>query len=263
MHKLISALILALLLPVAHATVVGEAVDYSSGDTVMKGYLAYDNELVGQRPGILVVHEWWGHNSYARKRAEQLAHMGYVALAVDMYGDGKQAAHPKDAGKFSAAIKQNMPLAEARFTAALERLKQHPNVNPLQTGAIGYCFGGGIVLEMVRRGVPLNAVASFHGSLTTDSPAQKGKIKTRIFVANGADDPFVKPEHIEAFKQEMNSALVSFSFRNYAGAKHSFTNPDADDFGKQFNLPLAYNKEADEQSWSTLDRFLRLVFGSR
>ncbi|WP_135622140.1 dienelactone hydrolase family protein [Solemya pervernicosa gill symbiont] len=153
-----------------------------------------------------------------------------------------------------------MPLAEARFMAALKTLTSHASVDPEQTAAIGYCFGGGLVLEMARRGIDLDAVASFHGSLTTSTPAERGKVKARIMVANGADDPFVKAEDIVAFKDEMNSALVSFSFKNYEGAKHSFTYPGADKYGKQFGIPLAYNKEADEQSWSAMDRLLRLVF---
>ncbi len=236
----------------AMSEVVGKPVEYQAGDSVLKGYLAYDDALAGKRPGVLVVHEWWGHNEYARKRAEMLAAQGYTALAVDMYGDGKQASHPEDAGRFAGEVKKNMGEATLRFLAADNFLQAQDTVDPAKISAIGYCFGGGIVLEMARRGVDLDLVASFHGSLGTESPAKSGAVKARVLVYNGADDPFVKLEQVEKFKAEMESAGVDYSFIDYPGAKHSFTNPGADQFGKQFNLPLAYNKEADEKSWDSL-----------
>lgn len=245
----------------AEAAVVGKEVDYRSGDTTLKGYIAYDDSIKGKRPGILVVHEWWGHNAYARHRADMLAKLGYTALAVDMYGDGKQAKHPDDAGKFAGAVRKNMPEAEARFRAAMKLLHKHPTVDKHKTAAIGYCFGGGIVLEMARRGVPLDGVVSFHGSLPTANPAQKGQVKAKILVLNGADDPFTKPEQIAAFKQEMESAGVDYRFIDYPGAKHAFTNPQADEYGKRFNLPLAYNAEADKASWAEMQGFLKKIFG--
>lgn len=243
------------------AEVVGEEVSYRSGATTLKGYIAYDDAIAGKRPGVLVVHEWWGHNEYARIRAEMLAQEGYTALAVDMYGDGKQAGHPDDAGKFAAAVRSNMEQAEARFLAAMDLLKGHGTVDPQQIAAIGYCFGGGIVLEMARRGVELDGVASFHGSLGTASPARQGKVKAELLVMNGADDPFVKAEQIDAFKQEMQRAGVHYRFINYPGAKHSFTNPQASHFGEKFGLPLAYNEQADKQSWAELMRFFDRIFG--
>ena len=244
----------------ANAAVVGEPVEYRDGDTLMKGYLAYDDAVQGKRPGILVVHEWWGHNDYARSRAKQLAGMGYTALAVDMYGEGKQASHPKDAGRFAGEVKKNMQRATARFKAAMAILKAHESVAAEDISAIGYCFGGGIVLEMARRGLELDLVGSFHGSLPASKPAEKGGVKAEVLVFNGADDPFVKQEHIEAFMAEMEHANVKYSFTNYPGAKHSFTNPGADKFGKEFNLPLAYDREADEQSWNALARALQKVY---
>jgi len=242
------------------AKVVGKEVDYRSGDTALKGYIAYDDSFQGKRPGVLVVHEWWGQNAYARHRADMLAQAGYTAMALDMYGNGKQASHPDDAGKFAAAVRNNMPEAEARFQAALKVLKKQPTVNPQQIAAIGYCFGGGIVLEMARRGLPLDGVASFHGSLGTASPAKKGDVKAKIRVFNGADDPFTKPEQIAAFKKEMDNAGVDYKFFNYPGAKHSFTNPEADELGKKFNLPLAYNEKADKDSWAKLMQFFDKLF---
>ncbi len=245
----------------SQAARVGEPVEYRAGDTVMKGYLAYDDAIEGKRPGILVVHEWWGHNEYARSRADQLAQMGYTALAVDMYGDGKQASHPKDAGKFAGEVRKNMQQATARFVAARDLLAAQPSVAAGEISAIGYCFGGGLVLEMARRGVDLDLVGSFHGSLSTEHPAEAGKVKARVLVFNGADDPFVKPGQIEAFTAEMEAAGVNYSFTNYAGAKHAFTNPGADVLGKRFGLPLAYNADADKASWSAFSEALKATYG--
>ncbi|MCU7917708.1 MAG: dienelactone hydrolase family protein [Candidatus Thiodiazotropha sp. (ex Epidulcina cf. delphinae)] len=262
MNRLLMAFFLGCLPLGLYGAVIGEPVEYREGDTLMKGYLAYDGAIQGKRPGILVVHEWWGHNDYARRRAEQLAGMGYTALAVDMYGDGKQASHPKDAGRFAGEVKKNMDNAAARFEAAMDLLQSHETVAADEISAIGYCFGGGIVLEMARRGVNLDLVGSFHGSLPTSNPAVKGVVKAEVLVFNGADDPFVKSEHVEAFVSEMEQAGVNYSFTNYKGAKHSFTNPQADKFGKAFDLPLQYNREADEQSWDALSKALKAIYGS-
>jgi dienelactone hydrolase len=207
--------------------VKGKVISYNAGNMTLNGYIAYDDSTDVKRPGILVVHEWWGHNDYARKRADMLAELGYTALAVDMYGDGKQAEHPSDAGKFAAEVRQNMPVATERFLAALQVLKKHPSVDPDQIAAIGYCFGGGIVLQMARQGLDLDAVVSFHGSLATDKPAVPGVVKARIMVCNGADDKMITPEQIQAFHQEMKAAGVDYKFVSLPGAMHSFTNPDA------------------------------------
>jgi dienelactone hydrolase len=243
------------------SAVVEKEVSYRVDETLMRGFIAYDDRHSGKRPGILVVHEWWGHNEYARSRARQLARLGYTALAVDMYGEGKQAAHPQDAGKFSAALKENLPLAEARFKAALHLLRDQPTVESDLIGAIGYCFGGGIVLEMARHGYDLDAVVSFHGSLTTTAPPEKGAVRARVLVANGADDPFVKPEHIKIFEAQMKAAGADYRIINYPGAKHSFTNPAADAYGERFNMPLAYNAEADKASWAAMEQLFNEVFG--
>lgn len=245
----------------AQAAVVGEEVSYQAGDTTLKGYLARDTAVQGKRPGILVVHEWWGHNEYARKRAEQLAELGYVALAVDMYGDGKTAAHPDDAGKFAGAVRSNLPLMEARFAAARAFLNSQADVDPQQNAAIGYCFGGGVVLEMARSGADLDGVVSFHGSLGGGSTASPGEVKARVLVINGADDPFVTAEQIAAFKAEMDAAGAEYTFINYPGVRHSFTNPGADAFGEKFGLPLAYDAEADADSWAEMQAFFQSLFG--
>lgn len=261
MKNLIAALISLLFVVPAMAEIKGTEVSYSEGGTTFKGYVATDSAKKGKRPGILVVHEWWGHNTYARKRANMLAELGYTALAVDMYGDGKQAKHPEDAKKFSSAVFQNMPSARARFLAAMDVLKSQPNVDGGKIAAIGYCFGGGVVLAMARMGVDLDGVASFHGSLKTPSPAKKGTIKGKVLVLNGADDPFTRAEDISNFKKEMSDAGVDFKFVNYPGAKHSFTNPEADSNAQKFNIPaLQYNEVADRESWAEMQGFFKDIF---
>lgn len=244
----------------AGGSVQGKDVDYSSEGIVMKGYLSYNMKIKGKQPGVLVVHEWWGHNEYARKRARMLAEVGYTALAVDMYGDGRQAMHPDEAGKFSSELMKNFDIARARFMTALDFLKQLPNVDPNRIAAIGYCFGGAIVLNMARQGVGLKGIASFHGNLTAIRPAQPGGVKAKILVFHGADDKFITQEQIEAFKQEMKTAGADFQFISYPGVIHSFTNPDADTYAKKFNLPVAYNAEADRKSWEELQKFFTMIF---
>ncbi|MCK4864567.1 MAG: dienelactone hydrolase family protein [Gammaproteobacteria bacterium] len=256
----VTALLFSLLSIQSQAEVITKTIDYSDGDIKMKGYLAYDDSIKGQRPGIIVVHEWWGHNDYAKRRARMLAKLGYRALALDMYGNGKNASHPKDAGKFSGAVKANMAVAEKRFMAAYNLLQKQDNVEKDKMAAIGYCFGGGIVLEMARRGVDLDAVVSFHGSLGTKEKAIKGKVKAKVLVLNGKADPFVKAESIASFKKEMTAAGVNFKFISYPGAKHAFTNPGADKFGKKFKIPLAYNADADKKSWAAMKQLLEKTF---
>jgi len=244
----------------AETRIEGKAVEYSAQGVVMKGYLAYPENIKGKQPGVLVVHEWWGLNDYARKRARMLAELGYTALAVDMYGNGKQAMHPDEAGKFASELMKNFDEAKGRFMAAMDFLKQQPAVDPTRIAAIGYCFGGGVVLNMARQGVDLRGVASFHGALTAIKPAQAGMVKAKILVLNGADDKFIPAEQIEAFKQEMKSAKADFQFISYPGAIHSFTNPEADALGKKFNLALGYNADADKKSWIELKKFLNKIF---
>lgn len=243
----------------AEPKIQGKTVEYSAQGGVMKGYLAYDENIKGKRPGVLVVHEWWGLNEYARKRARMLAELGYSALAVDMFGEGKQATHPDDAGKFSSELMKNFDVAKARFMAAMDFLKQQPNTDPTRMAAIGYCFGGGVVLNLAREGVDLKGVVSFHGSLKGVKPAQVGNVKAKVLVLHGADDKFIPPDQIEAFKQEMRAAGADFKFISYPEAVHSFTNPDATEMGKKFNMPIAYNAKADKESWNEMKEFLSVV----
>lgn len=241
-------------------SVVTKEVSYTADGTTLKGFLAYDESKEGLRPGVIVVHEWWGHNQYARKRAVMLAELGYIALAVDMYGNGKQANHPEDAGKFAMAVMQDMPAAKARFEAGLKFLKEQSQTDVNKIAAIGYCFGGGIVLRMAVGGVDLKGVVSFHGSLPTDSVANPEQVKAKLLVCNGQADGFVPSEQIDAFKNAMAAAGIYYKFINYPEAVHAFSNPDADSLGKKFNMPIAYNKQADEQSWIDMEKFFMEIF---
>lgn len=242
------------------AKVIGKNIEYSAQGIVLKGYVAYDDKIQGKRPGILVVHEWWGLNNYTRKRARMLARLGYTALAVDMYGEGKQAMHPDDAKEFSSAVMKNFDTAKARFLAGIDLLKKQPTVDADRIAAIGYCFGGGVVLNMARQGVDLKGVVSFHGSLAAVKPAEPGMVKAKIRVYTGADDKFVPAESVVAFKKEMTDAKVDFKVVSYPGAVHAFTNPEATQLGEKFNLPLAYNAKADKESWEEMIKFFDIIF---
>lgn len=260
MQKIILALSLSLFASTGFAAVTGKAVNYKANGLTMKGYLASDSAVKGKRPAVLVVHEWWGHDDYARTRARKLAELGYTALAVDMYGAGKQAHDPDHAKAMATAVRQDPAGAKQRFDAALAFLKKQPTVDSNNIAAIGYCFGGSVVLNMARAGMDLKGVASFHGNLSTDAPAQKGQVKAKVLVLTGADDPMAPSEQVAKFEQEMKEAGVDYRVVSYPGAKHSFTNPAADKYGEKFKMPLAYNAEADKASWDELKGFLQQIF---
>ncbi len=260
MKKLIAVLVLTWGVASAHAALVEREVEYTDGETPMRGFLVYDDAMEGARPGVLVVHEWWGHNDYARRRARMLAEAGYIALAVDMYGEGKQAAHPKDAGAFASAVMQDLPVAGTRFRAARIFLEAQPETDAMRVAAIGYCFGGAVVLHMARRGEDLKAVASFHGSLKTEHPAMPGSVVARVLVYHGAADAMVTDEDVQAFKAEMDEAGASYLFTAYPGAPHSFTVAEADAKAKEFGIPVGYNADADKASWQSLLDELKAVF---
>ena len=246
--------------PAPSPDIRGEEVSYAAGPVTMKGYVAWDAAREGRRPGVLVVHEWWGHNDYARRRARMLAEMGYVAFAVDMYGDGKTADHPKDAGAFAGEVFADLAGARARFDAARTCLAGRPETDGARIAAIGYCFGGGIVLHMARAGLDLRGVASFHGSLDTQTPAAAGAVKAAVLVCHGAADKFIPDDVIARFKQEMADAGADLTFVAYPGALHGFTNPDATAMGQKFQIPIAHDPAADAASWAELGRFLARVF---
>jgi dienelactone hydrolase len=253
------AMAVILLAAASHASIKTEELTYSEGGTTFKGFLAWEDANSGKRPGVLVVHEWWGLNDYVRSRAKQLAELGYTALAVDMFGEGKVADHPKDAGAFSTAVMKDPQVAMARFRAALQALKAQPTVDPDKIAAIGYCMGGAIVLSAAREGLDLDAVASFHGALGGLVPIT-GPIKAKILVCHGADDSFIPPEAVETFKKEMKEGNADVKFVPYPGAKHGFSNPAADEKGKKFGIDIAYNSQADTDSWKELKALLESVF---
>lgn len=241
--------------------VMGEALTYGTDSATLEGYISVDTTLDGKRPGVLVIHEWWGHNQYARDRADMLAGLGYVALAVDMYGEGKLAEHPEDAGKFSGAVFANMDAAKARFTAAMEELKKHPNVDPEKIAAIGYCFGGSVALTMANAGYDLDAVAAFHSGVQLPvMPAADGEYGTRVLVANGTADPFISVESVAGWTKAMEAAGADFRYMALDDAKHAYSDPGATEKGKAFGLPLEYNEAADRASWSAMQELFNKVF---
>ncbi len=263
MKTLISIALFLTLTTAAHADIKTEEVAYSAGGAKLKGYLATDPAVKGKRPGILVVHEWWGHNKHARDRAEMLAKLGYTALALDMYGDGKLADHPDKAGAFMNAAFKDWAGSEAKFNAAKKLLSEHPTVDPARIGAIGFCFGGAVSLKMARGGADLKGVVAFHSALPDAPPAEKDKVKAAVMVINGSDDPFLKPEVVAKFMQDMVAANADLSYVSLAGVRHSFTNPQADEFRKKFGIDaLKYDKQADERSWKTMQAFFKRVFGN-
>lgn len=237
----------------------GEEVTYTSDSTNLKGYIAYNKNNTEKRPGVLIVHEWWGHNDYVRQRADMLAELGYTAIAVDMYGDGKQADHPDDAGKFAMSVMSNLPEAKARFNAAVDLLKQHESVDGEKIAAIGYCFGGSVALTMANSGADLDAVAAFHSGVALPV-MPTSDIKARVLVCNGAADDFIKPETVTAYKAAMDSVGATYEYIAYPGVKHSFTSKEADANGAKFELPLAYDADADQKSWASLQALLKEVF---
>jgi dienelactone hydrolase len=241
----------------AQAAVHTETVEYKHGDATLKGYLAYDTAVKGKRPGVLVVHEWWGLNNYAKHRAEMLAQLGYIAFAADMYGDGFNTTWPEEAGKRSSEFQSNRPFGRERLTAALDLLRKQKLCDPKRIAAIGYCFGGTCVLELARSGADIAAVVSFHGSLNTPSPADTKNIKCKVLVCHGANDGFESPEEVAAFQKEMRDANVDWQMNIYGGAVHSFTNPDSDEFG----IPgVGYNERADKRSWAAMKLFFAELF---
>lgn len=227
----------------------------------MNGFMAYPAAAKegDNIPGVLVVHEWWGHNEHARNRAKALAEMGYAALAVDMYGDGTQASHPEDAQKFAMSVMGNLDSAQARFDKAYQTLIESGFVSDSKVGAIGYCFGGSVVLTMANLGKPLAGVVAFHGGLQL--PAKpKADVTAEYLVLNGAADPFVKEEDITNFKAMMEEAELNYTFINYEDAVHAYTNPGADSLGQKFGLPLAYQAKADSASWAEMQSFFSRIF---
>jgi len=242
----------------AAAAIHTEQVEYREGETALRGYLAYDDASAAKRPGVLVVHEWWGLNEHARHKAEALAKAGYVALAIDMYGDGKTTEHPQEAEEWSGYIGQHQEVGKARFLAGLRLLKGQPLVAADKVAAIGFCFGGQVALSMATQGVDLRGVVSFHGAMPGESVAPGTQVKAKILMNHGAADPLVTMDKVLHFQEILTAAGADWQCNVYGGARHSFTNPTADSRG----IPaLAYNKEADHRSWQAMLDFFREIFG--
>ncbi len=247
----------------AHAGLQTKEIKYQVDGTEFSGFLAFDDAISGPRPGILVVHEWWGHDAHSRKQAKILAKLGYTAFALDMYGTGKLAKHPEDAKKFMTAAVGQLPQAEKRFKAAYEILLKQTTVDPKNIAAIGYCMGGGIVMHMARTGVvELKGVVSFHGSFAfaTQTPSVSGKSNSKVLAFTGADDPFVPMESVQAFVKSMTEAGINYQLLSYPGVRHSFTVSGADKMGEKFGLPLLYDAAADKDSWHRTQVFFKEIF---
>ncbi|MDK9556308.1 dienelactone hydrolase family protein [Marinobacter sp. M216] len=237
-----------------------QTVEYQIDDQTFTGYMAWDDELEGKRPGVLVVHEWWGHNEFAREQAEKLAASGYTAFALDMYGSGKLAEHPDTAQKFMQEATRDIDQVKARFMKAKSLLENHESVDSTRIAAQGYCFGGAVVLNMARLGVDLSGVVSFHGALGSPIKAQPGMVKARVQVYTGGADDMVPSEQVAGLVQEMQDAGVDLTLVSFPGVLHSFTNPGADRFAENFGLPVGYDEEAASRSWQGTMRFYEEIF---
>jgi dienelactone hydrolase len=236
-----------------------EKVTYTSDGMTFNGYLAYDESIKGKRPAILVVPEWWGLNDYPKMRARKLAELGYIALAVDLYGDGKIASNPKDAQAYATPYYKDPSLAKNRLDAALAKLKEFPQTDPGNIAAIGYCFGGYVVLNAARLGSELKGVVSFHGGLG-GAPFDKNLLKAKTLVCQGESDKFVTMTDAGVFKHKMDSIGAAYTFKSYPGATHAFTNPESTANGKKFNMPIKYDAAADKASWNDMKVFFAGLF---
>jgi len=234
-----------------------QSVEYKHGDVVLQGYLAYPADITGKRPGVLVVHEWWGHNEYARNRAEQLAELGYVAFALDMYGKGITTDDPQKAGELAGQFYQDRQLMRDRASAGLEILKKQKYTDNNKLAVIGFCFGGTTALELARGGAEIQGCVSFHGGLNTPNTEDGKNIKASILVLHGADDPYVKTEEVLAFQDEMRQAGVDWQMNYFSGAVHAFTNPAA---GSDNSTGAAYNAKAAKRSWKAMREFFNEIF---
>ncbi len=252
-------ILLFLLMPwtVVHAKVQTKAIEYTHGEIKLVGYLTWDDAIKGKRPGVLVVHEWWGLNDYAKKRAEQLASLGYVAFALDMYGMGKVTTHPDQASAWMKETTANVKHWQARAIEGLKILQAQELVDANRIAAIGYCFGGATVTQLAYSGVSIQGVVSFHGMLPLPDSKQVSGTKAKILLAHGNADPFLTEDHVRKFRTALDEAGLDWHMIVYAGARHSFTNPDADQFGMD---ALQYNKEADQRSWKHMQLFFDELF---
>jgi len=236
-----------------------ENVNYTADTAKLVGFVAYNEAITQPRPAVLVIPEWWGMTEYPKMRARQLASLGYIALVADMYGNGAVADSPSLAGKLATPFYTDSKLAASRFMAALNILKSYPQADTTKIAAIGYCFGGSIVLNAAKMGAPVKGVVSFHGDLR-GVPADKNLLKAKILVCHGLADSFVPQEQVDAFKKQMDSIGADYTFKAYADATHAFTNPGATATGQRFNMPIKYNAAADTASWKDMQDFFGRIF---
>jgi dienelactone hydrolase len=243
----------------ARAQVHTETVDYKDGDTVLEGYLAYDDSTAkGRRPAVLVVHQWTGLGDYEKKRAEMLAKLGYVVFAADIYGKGVRAKDTTEAGALAGKYRNgDRTLLRERANAALAVLEKNERTDTKRVAAIGYCFGGTTVLELARSGADIAGVVSFHGGLDSPKPADGKNIKCKVLVCHGADDPFNPAENVAALENELRAAKVDWQMVKYGGAVHSFTDWGA---GSDNSTGAAYNEKADKRSWEDMKLFFAEIF---
>lgn len=237
-----------------------ENITYNGDNTSMNGYVVYKDSGQEKRPAVLVVHEWWGLNDYSKRRARELADLGYVAMAVDMFGNGQTASSPDEAMKLAGPFYQDPQLTKTRLDAALVKLKTFPQVDTSNIAAIGYCYGGYTVLNAAKLGEPLKGVVSFHGNLGGVKP-DKNLLKARVLVLHGEADPIVKQDEVSQFRKQMDSVGANYTFKSFPNAKHAFTNPAADSVENKFHIGVGYNADADRQSWNDMKDFLRGLFG--
>jgi dienelactone hydrolase len=259
--QLLGALLALALAAPAVAAIKEEPVIYKDGETVLKGFIVYDTAKKGKRPGIVMVHEWWGITKHMHNEARALAEHGYTAFIADMYGDARTADDPTQADALSSSVMKNPQTMESRFNAAREQLAKNPTVDSTRIGAVGYCFGGAVVLNVARAGADLDGVVGFHASLGLNTPAPApGTVKAKILILNGADDPFVKKEEYATLKHELDAAKVDYRVIEYPGAVHAFTNPEATELGKKFNLPLRYDAKVNKEAKAEESKFFANLF---
>ncbi len=241
-------------------SIIEKNVTYTSNGVTLKGYVAYDSNLKGKRPAIIVVPEWWGFNEYVKMRARKLAELGYIAMAADMFGDGKIAANPTEAQQLTAPFYKDPMLSKTRLDAAVNEIKKFEQTDPSNIAAIGYCFGGGVVLNAAKLGEDLKGVVSFHGSIAGGAPVNKQLLKAKILVCQGDSDKFAPLKDVYALRHQLDSIGADNTFKIYHNAEHAFTNPDATKLGKEFNLPIRYDAKADAESWNDMKVFLNRIF---
>lgn len=244
----------------ASAEIRYEKIKYQDGDLQLNGHLVWDDSIKGKRPGVLVVHEWWGLNDYAIERARMLAELGYVAFAADMYGDNKVTRHAEDAKGWMTQIVSNQDAWQKRAQLGLDQLKASKHVDGKKLAAIGYCFGGATVMQLAYSGADVDGVVSFHGSLPPATPEQASKINTRVLVAHGDADSFIPAERITAFTKALSDANVDWEMNVYSNAMHGFTNPAAGNYGIE---ALAYDEKADKRSWQKMQSFFDEIFAGQ